>query len=94
VLKTKGYYLEHNFGHGQHHLAAFLLTLNLLAFLFHTVLHLLDLPYQQIRQRWGTRKRFFNDLRALTCYLVFESWQHFLAFMLEQSVPAKPMNSS
>lgn len=39
VLKTKGYHLEHNFGHGQEHLASFLLTLNLLAFLFHTVLH-------------------------------------------------------
>jgi hypothetical protein len=29
VLKTKGYHLEHNFGHGQHHLATVLLTLNL-----------------------------------------------------------------
>lgn len=94
VLKTKGYHLEHNFGHGKQHLAAFLLTLNLLAFLFHTLLQLLDSPYQQIRQRLGTRQRFFNDLRALTCYLVFESWQHLLAFMLEHSASAKPMNSS
>jgi hypothetical protein len=37
VLKTKGYHLEHNFGHGDHHLASLLLSLNLLAFLFHTV---------------------------------------------------------
>ena len=42
VLKTKGYHLEHNFGHGEEYLAAVLLTLNLLAFLFHTVLHLVD----------------------------------------------------
>ncbi len=42
VLKTKGYHLEHNFGHGQQHLARFLLTLNLGAFLFHTVLDLVD----------------------------------------------------
>src|SRR5215510_199765 len=33
VLKTKGDHLEHNFGHGQQDLAAFLLSLNLLAFL-------------------------------------------------------------
>jgi hypothetical protein len=26
VLKTKGYHLDHNFGHGKHHLSAFLLT--------------------------------------------------------------------
>ena len=38
VLKTKGYHIEHNFGHGKKYLAAFLLSLNLLAFLFHTVL--------------------------------------------------------
>ena len=54
----------------------------------------LDSPYQQIRQRLGTRQRFFNDLRALKRYLVFESWQHLLAFMLEHSASAKPMNSS
>jgi hypothetical protein len=38
VLKTKGSHLEHNFGHGKQSLSAFLLSLNLLAFLFHTVL--------------------------------------------------------
>ena len=52
VLKTKGYHLEHNFGHGQEHLASCLLTLNLLAFLFHTVLHLTDLAYTK-RLRFG-----------------------------------------
>ncbi len=38
VLKTKGYHIEHNFGHGKQSLSAFLLRLNLLALLFHTVL--------------------------------------------------------
>jgi hypothetical protein len=38
VLKTKGSPIEHNFGHGKRSLAAFLLSLNLLALLFHTVL--------------------------------------------------------
>ena len=32
VLKTKGYKLGHNFGHGQKHLSSTLLSLNLLAF--------------------------------------------------------------
>jgi len=45
ILKTKGYHLEHNFGHGLQYLASFLLTLNLLAFLFHTVLDLVDVRY-------------------------------------------------
>jgi hypothetical protein len=91
VLKTKGYHLEHSFGHGQNHLASFLLTLNLLAFLFHTVLTLVDRSYQRIRRQRGTRKGFFQDILALTKYLLFESWQHLLDFMLDDShdSPAK-----
>ncbi|MEL6629355.1 MAG: ISNCY family transposase [Bacteroidota bacterium] len=90
VLKTKGYHLEHNFGHGQQHLSAYLLTLNLLAFLFHTVLQLTDKPYQQIRQQRGTRKGFFQDILALTKYLHFESWTALIEFMLdEKKIPAK-----
>jgi hypothetical protein len=42
VLTTKGDHLEHNFGPGQQYLAAFMLSLNLLAFLFHTVLEWSD----------------------------------------------------
>lgn len=94
VLKTKGYHLEHNFGHGKKHLSAFLLTLNLLAFLFHTVLQLMDENYQQIRKRLGTRRSFFNDIRALTIYLLFDSWQHLITFMLSESAPTKLANSS
>jgi hypothetical protein len=85
---------EHNFGHGKQHLASILLTLNLLAFLFHTVLHLIDQPYQKIRQLLGIRKRFFNDLRTLTTYFVFDSWQHLISFMLNEFDPIQRVNSS
>lgn len=84
VLKTKGYHLEHNFGHGQQYLASFLLTLNLLAFLFHTVLELVDANYRLLRQALGTRQTFFNDIKTLTRYLYFDSWQHLLDFMIKQ----------
>jgi hypothetical protein len=42
VLKTTGYHIDHNFGHGKRYLGAFLLSLNLLALLFHTVLQWCD----------------------------------------------------
>lgn len=84
TLKTKGYHLEHNFGHGQQYLASFLLTLNLLAFLFHTVLDLVDAKYRLLRQALGPRATFFNDLKTLTRYLYFDSWQHLLDFMIKQ----------
>jgi len=83
VLKNRGYHLEHNFGHGKKHLSSFLLTLNLLAFLFHTVLELVDEKYQLLREELSARKTFFNDVRALLRYLLFESWEHLLDFMLE-----------
>jgi hypothetical protein len=83
VLKRYGYHLEHNFGHGQAHLAAFLVTLNLLAFLVHTVLHLTHRLYQLLRQALGTRQTFFQDLRTLLRYHHFASWQHLFDFMCQ-----------
>ncbi len=42
VLKTKGYNLEHNFGHGQNNLSATLAALNLVAFAIHTAAQITD----------------------------------------------------
>lgn len=83
TLKTKGYHLEHNFGHGQQHLSSLLVTLNLLSLLFHTLLDLLDRNYKLLRDHLPTRQTFFNDLRALTRYICFDSWAHLLTFILD-----------
>jgi hypothetical protein len=82
VLKTKGYHLEHNFGHGKKHLASFLASLNILAFLYHTFLSFTDENYRLIRSVLPTRKTFFEDLRALTRYLLFASWDALMDFMM------------
>lgn len=84
VLKQRGYHFEHNYGHGDQHLAAVLLSLLLLAFLFHTALDLACLMYQAIRQKLRTRRKFFDDLRGLTTYLYWRSFQHLLSFMYRQ----------
>jgi hypothetical protein len=94
VLKTKGYPFEHNFGHGEQHLATFLLTLNLLAFLFHTVLDLVDAKYKLLRTKLRVRKTFFDDLRALTRYMYFESWEHLMDFMIAKLELPPPLDSS
>jgi len=95
VLKTKGYHLEHNFGHGKQYLSATMLSLNLLAFLFHTVLEWSDEQYALLRQVLARRQTFFEDMRALTRYMVFESWHHLMDFMirglqLEARLDSKP----
>jgi hypothetical protein len=94
VLKTKGYHLEHNFGHGKQFLASFLLTLNLLAFLFHTILELVDARYRLLRQKLAVRQTFFNDVKTLTRYLFFDSWQHLLDFMITQLELDPPFDTS
>ena len=82
TLKTKGYNLEHNFGHGDQHLSNLLLSFNLLAFLFHTVLEFFDKRYALIRKTLRRRQTFFEDIRALTRYWCFEGWDHLMRFML------------
>jgi hypothetical protein len=83
ILKTKGYHLEHNYGHGKKNLSSLLATLIILALLFHTVLHLMDEKYRLIRNELPSRKTFFNDIRGLTRYICFDSWDHLMNLMME-----------
>jgi hypothetical protein len=82
TLKTKGYHLEHNFGHGKKHLSSLLAALNILAFLYHTFLSFTDENYRLIRAELPTRQTFFDDLRALTRYILFPHWDALLDFMM------------
>ncbi|NET74154.1 MAG: ISNCY family transposase [Sphaerospermopsis sp. SIO1G2] len=83
ILKTKGYNVEHNFGHGKNHLSQVLLVLNLLAFLLHTALSLVDDLYRFLRGVLHKRTTFFDDIRALCRYHFFENWQMLWIFMIE-----------
>ncbi len=83
VLKTKGYHLEHNFGHGKQHLSSLLATMNLLAFGLHTLLEITDEAYQLLRAKIGARRTFFDHIRTLTTYLDFENWSHLMDFMMK-----------
>lgn len=84
TLKTKGYNLEHNFGHGEDHLCSLLATLNILAFLFHTVMDMVGGAYALVRKALSSRKTFFDHLKTLTCYFCFKNWDHLIEFMIER----------
>jgi hypothetical protein len=60
-----------------------LLSLNLLAFLCHTVLEWSDAQYALLRRVLARRQTFFEDMRALMRYMVFESWHHLIDFMMQ-----------
>ncbi len=81
-------------GHGQENLSEILLSLNLLAFLFHNVLDLVNSMYQKVRESLGTRKRFFNDIRALLNYVWFQSWNDLFIFILTEGESREPVNTS
>ena len=78
VLKTNGYNLEHNFGHGKETLASVLVVLNLLAFGFHTAAMLAVLAWRQAVIARGATYRFFEHLRTITAYVIFQDWDHLL----------------
>ena len=78
VLKTGGYNLEHNFGHGKKSLSNLLVVLNLLAFTFHTVALISALAWRTAVAARGASYRFFEHLRTITAYIVFPDWDALL----------------
>lgn len=83
TLKTQGYHLEHNFGHGKKYLASLLATMNILAFLFHTMMEFMNKKYQLLRKVLGARKRLFESIRVLLIYHPYQNFDHLLDFMIE-----------
>jgi hypothetical protein len=78
VLKCGGYNLEHNFGHGKDTLASVLVVLNLLAFAYHTLASLAVSAWRAAVAAKGATYRFFEHLRTITAYVVFQDWPHLL----------------
>ena len=60
--------------------------LNLLAFQMHRtysppILDINDEDYQKARASAGRRDEFFNELRYALKFKLYDSWQHFIAFI-------------
>jgi hypothetical protein len=90
VLKTKGYNLGHNFGHGKRNLSSTLATLNLVAFAIHAAAELADEAWSLALKTSGARIRFFNHLRSLTVFILFPSWKTILETIAFQAPPPRP----
>ena len=50
--------------------------------------------YQKVRESLGTRKRFFNDIRALLNYVWFQSWHDLFIFILTEGDERELVNTS
>ncbi len=73
-------------------LAMMLAALNLLAFAWHTVLDLLEPPWQAARQAAVKRTSFFAHILMLSAYVLFPSWQVFLQSLATFSIPPDLIN--
>jgi hypothetical protein len=82
TLKNQGYHLEHNFGHGEKHLAYNLLLFNFLAFCMHQIFELSDIVYQKCRAKFTSRKEYWNQLRCTIRILIFPSFESLLKFII------------
>ena len=90
VLKNNGYHIEHSFGHGKQHLAALLVSLNLLAFAFHTVCDHGEALWRLARSKVSSRAQFFSSMVAITSYLIFSSWDELMQTLAFARPPPQP----
>ena len=60
-----------------------MLKAKVLVFWIHTLLDLMADKFCLFRQKPPSRTRLFDDMKALTTYLCFDSREHLLDFMLE-----------
>lgn len=86
VLKCGGYNLEHNFGHGKDTLASVMVVLNLLAFAYHTLAALAVSAWRAAVVAKAATYRFFEHLRTITTYVVFQDWPHLLRSITEANI--------
>ena len=90
VLKSNVYNLEHNYGHGKQNLAAILVSLNLLAFAFHTVCDHIEPVWRLAKSKAGTRRASFQDLASLTAHPIFPSWDDLMQTLAFTKPPPLP----
>ena len=87
VLKSNGYHLEHNFGHGKQNLAMMFAAMNLLAFMIHTAWDCLEQVWIAARTIKRAPQRFFEHIRTITAYLVFPDWPTLMQTLIDSKSP-------
>jgi hypothetical protein len=78
TVKNHGYHIEHNYGHGEHHLSYNFFLLNMLAFFMHQIFELTDRLYQACRQKLGSKRTLWDHLRVSMRMLIFPDWETLL----------------
>lgn len=75
ALKNQGYHFEHNYGHGQQHLATALALLMMLAFLVDQIQQRCCALFRQVWKGAGTKAKLWASMRSLFHVLLFQSME-------------------
>lgn len=75
TLKNQGYGFEHNFGHGEKHLATVFAHLMMLAFLIDQVQQRCCALFRAAKAKEGRALYFWNKLRSLFLNFVLSDWE-------------------
>ncbi|MCA1605083.1 MAG: transposase, partial [Acidobacteria bacterium] len=75
TLKNQGYHFEHNYGHGEQHLATVLALLMLMAFLIDQIQQRCCALFRQLWKGLGTKAKLWATLRSVFRVLMFDSME-------------------
>jgi hypothetical protein len=82
TLKNQGYQFEHNFGHGEHNLSVNFALLMMLAFAVDQAQQLACQLFQAVWHAKRSKRRLWEDMRALFYTLEFASMADIFRAML------------
>jgi len=96
TLKNQGYHFEHNFGHGEDHLATVFALLMMLAFLLDQVQQLCSPLFQAVWKKFGTKRLMWDRMRCAFTDFAFKSMRELFEALLAGIDKQKPvlLNSS
>lgn len=82
TTKKGGYELEHNYGHGDKNLSFNFYLLNVLAFLFHQILHLTSNDFNKLKTKEGGFKSMYAVMKYCIRFFVFKTFDEMILFIL------------
>jgi hypothetical protein len=97
TLKNQGYHFEHNYGHGEQHLAVVFAMLMMLAFLVDQAQQLCCPLFQAVWTKLGSKRMLWERLRALFYDYAFASMRQLFEALLygfKKSSPLVTLDSS
>jgi hypothetical protein len=97
TLKNQGYHFEHNYGHGYQHLSVVFAVLMMLAFCVDQVQQLCCPLFQAVWAKLGSKRRFWERMRALFYDYALVSMRHLfeaLLYGLKKTAPIFAVDSS